>query len=64
MFNGIQYGIIPFFIQNYILKIGMKHPLAIIFENEVVIPEIIFERVQMSFYEHFLMFNNFNGEIY
>lgn len=61
MFDGVQYGDIPLFIQNYILKIGLKHPLAIIFKQEVVIPKIIIDRNRMSFYEHFLMFYSVNG---
>ena len=60
MFNGEPFGVLPIEIQNYILKIGLKHPVAKIFED-VEIPEIIFEREPMSFYQHFLIFNICNG---
>ena len=62
MFDCIQYGNIPLFIQNYILKIGLEHPTASIIKS-IKLPEIIFSRNKMSFSDHFFLFYNCNGEI-
>lgn len=62
MFDRIQYGDIPLFIQNYILKIGLEHPTASCIKS-IKIPEVIFSRNKMSFSDHFFLFHNCNGEI-
>lgn len=58
MYDGIQYGIIPLFIQNRILYMGMEHPTANLIKN-IKLPEIIYSKYPISFYKHFLMFYSF-----
>ncbi len=58
MFNGEQYGILPFFIQNYILYLGLEHPTAKLIK-EIELPEIIFSKYETCFYDHFFMFHSF-----
>ena len=62
MFDSIQYGMIPLFIQNKILKIGLCHPICKILK-EIELPEIIFEREKSSYSELFFLFYDFNGQI-
>ena len=52
MFNGIQYGCLPLPIQNYILKIGLIHPVAAIFKNAMP-PPCVYSLYEESFYYHF-----------
>ncbi len=61
MFDGIQYGCLPFFIQNYILKIGLIHPIAAIFKK-VKPPPCVYSLRNEGFYYHFFLFNNDNYE--
>ena len=49
MYDGIQYGIIPLFIQNRILYMGMEHPTANLIKN-IKLPEIIYSKYPISFY--------------
>lgn len=56
MFNGIQYGCLPLPIQNYILKIGMIHPIAAIFKNSMP-PPCIYSLHGEGFYYHFFLFH-------
>mgnify|MGYP003136081071 FL=1 len=55
MFDGIQYGVIPFFIQNYILKIGLESPTARLIKN-IKLPEVIFTNEKISFSELYFLF--------
>ena len=63
MFNGEQYSDIPLFIQNYILYMGLEHPSAKIIKN-IELPEVIFSKYEMCFYDHFFMFNDFKWKNY
>tara|TARA_R100000353_G_scaffold157111_2_gene116154 strand:+ start:5800 stop:6009 length:210 start_codon:yes stop_codon:yes gene_type:complete len=63
MFDNIQYGNIPLFIQNYILKIGLEHPTAFCIKS-INIPEVIYSKYKMSFSDHFFLFYNCNGKIF
>ena len=58
MFDYIQYGIIPYFLQVKILKMGLEHPTAKMIKK-IQIPEHIWGREEMCFYDHFLMFHSF-----
>ena len=58
MFDGEQYGKIPLMLQNYILYVGLEHPCAKLVKD-IKLPEVIFSKYDMCFYEHFLMFNDF-----
>tara|TARA_R100000388_G_scaffold82035_1_gene60750 strand:+ start:442 stop:642 length:201 start_codon:yes stop_codon:yes gene_type:complete len=62
MFDSIQYGTLPLFIQNKILKIGLCHPVCKIFQ-EIKLPEIILSKEDISFIELFFLFHDFNGKI-
>ena len=57
MFDGEQYSDIPLFIQNYILCMGLEHPCAKIIKN-IKLPETIYCKYEMCFYDHFFMFND------
>mgnify|MGYP003117225567 CR=1 FL=1 len=63
MFDGIQYGVIPFFIQNYILKIGLESPTARLIKN-IKLPEVIYTNETISFSELYFLFLDINGKIY
>jgi hypothetical protein len=63
MFDGIQYGDIPFFIQNYILKIGLESPTARLIKS-IKLPEVIYSNQKICFSELYFLFLDINGEIY
>jgi len=58
MFDYIRYGDLPYEIQIMILKMGLEHPTARMIKD-IKIPEQIWSREEMCFYEHFLMFYSF-----
>jgi len=62
MFDYIQYGILPLFIQVYIQRLGMEHPSARLIKD-IKYPEIIFTKEPLSFSQLYFLFGNSNGEV-
>tara|TARA_R100001163_G_C5060092_1_gene196850 strand:+ start:1517 stop:1741 length:225 start_codon:yes stop_codon:yes gene_type:complete len=63
MFDYIQYGILPLFIQVYIQRLGMEHPAARLIKN-IKTPEVIFTKQPLSFSQLYFLFCNSNGEVF
>jgi hypothetical protein len=62
MFDYIQYGILPLFIQVYIQRLGMEHPAARLIKD-IKFPEVIFSKEPLSFSQLYFLFGNSNGEV-
>tara|TARA_R110000823_G_scaffold245826_2_gene369940 strand:+ start:547 stop:762 length:216 start_codon:yes stop_codon:yes gene_type:complete len=62
MFDNLILGILPFFIQNYILKIGLEHPNAKLIKDEMKkIPPIVYSNHNSSFIYYIFLFGNTNN---